>query len=382
LFAQAPSLDRAWKLVRTGHRDQAITILADLVRRNPDDADARLLLGSLYTEKGNRDNAIDQLTATVQLRPNSAEAQNALGEAYSSFEDFASARQPLEQAVALNPKLAIAQVNLARVLIHDLEYPKAAAYLDKALSVLGQNPDAATAHYLRAKIYIAQTDTKQAAKELDKAVAILPAFAAAWSDLGEARKTLLDHAGALVAFRRAVKLSADDSVAQYRLGEEYLTQHQPHLAVEPLTQAHWLTPQDHSILNALQKALRQDGQIAQADQVKQELAALLNQDEIEGENEMKAVKLNNEGARLQSAGDLRAALAKYSAAAALSPRDVPIHVNYAVAMLRLGQWTDGLNELHQSLLMDPNNEKIRAALRDALAQAPAESVPQWKNELK
>ncbi len=383
MFAQEPSVDRAWKLAGSGHSDEAVQMLKNLVQHNPNDADARLLLGSLLSEKGNWDDAIDQLTAAVRLRPASADAQNALGEAYSGFGDFEAARQPLERAVTLNPNLGFAQVNLARVLIHDAEYADAATHLDRALELLKQqNADAAAAHYLRAKVYTAQSDAGHAAKELDKALAIRPEFPEAWSDLGEARKTLLDNSGAIAAFRKAVRLAPADSVAQYRLGEEYLTQHQPHLAVEPLRQAHQLTPDDHSILNALQKALRQDGQTKEADDIKRQLAGLLSQDEAEGENEMKAVKLNNEGARLQSAGDLRGALEKYSEAARLAPKDVPIRVNYAVAMLRLGKWTDGLNELHESLLLDPNNGKIRAALRDALAQAPAGSVPQWKNEPK
>lgn len=382
LFAQEPSVENAWKLVGSGHQDEAIHVLNEIIKRTPNDADARLLLGSLLSEKRDRDGAIDQLTVAVRLRPTSADAQNALGEAYSSFGDFEAARRPLEQAVALNPKLGFAQINLARVLIHDTEYANAADHLDRALETLKQDPDAATAHYLRAKVYTAQSAPAQAAKELEKALAIRSSFPEAWSDLGEARKTLLDNSGALLAFRKAARLAPDDSVAQYRLGEEYLTQRQPHLAVEPLRQAHRLDPSDHSILNALQKALRQDGQSKEAEKIKQELAGLLSQDEVDSENEMKAVRLNNEGARLQSAGDLQGALQKYSAAAKLSPHDVPLRVNYAVAMLRLGKWTDGLNELHEALLMDPNNDKIRAALRDALAQAPAGSVPQWKNEPK
>ena len=171
-------------------------------------------------------------------------------------------------------------------------------------------------------------------------------------------------------------------MAQYRLGEEYLTQHQPHLAVEPLQKAYHLSPQDHSILNALQKALRQDGQDKEADEVKQQLSALLAQDEADTLVDIKAVKLNNEGAQLQSAGDLHGALEKYAAASRLEPKNVPIRVNYAVAMLRLGNWTDGLNELRESLLLDPHNSKIRSALRDALSQAPPGTAPEWKNEFK
>jgi predicted Zn-dependent protease len=61
----------------------------------------------------------------------------------------------------------------------------------------------------------------------------------------------------------------------------------------------------------------------------------------------------------------------------LAPDNVPMRVNYAIALLRLGQWTDGLNELHAALVRDPNNSKIQEALKEALAQAPAGTAPDW-----
>lgn len=382
LLAQESATERAWKLAGSGHRQEAIQLLRQSVQAKPNDADAHLLLGSLLGEQGQKDEAIAELSEAVHLQPNSAEALNALGEAYIGIGDFEAARSPLENAVAINGKLGVAHSNLGRVLLESKEFDAAASHLDKAIEILPAGPDSAIAHYLRAKVYAAKSDPLQAEKQLDRALAQNSTFPEAWSDLGEARKDLSDHVGAIAAFNKAVRLAPNDSVAQYRLGEEYLTQHQPHRAVEPLEQAVRLSPHDHSILNALQKALRQDGQIQEADKVKQQLSSLLAQDEIESQNEMKAIKLNNEGARLQHSGDLKGALEKYSAAARLSPGNVPIRVNYAVAMLRLGDWTHGLNELHESLSMDPNNLKIKAALRDALAQAPPNLIPQWKDESK
>jgi predicted Zn-dependent protease len=54
-----------------------------------------------------------------------------------------------------------------------------------------------------------------------------------------------------------------------------------------------------------------------------------------------------------------------------------IRVNYAVALLRLGRWTEGLQELHEASLRDPNDAKIKAALQDALSQVPANLRPDW-----
>jgi tetratricopeptide (TPR) repeat protein len=366
-------VDQAWNLAADGKQQQAINLLNKAIEQTPNDPDARLLLGSLLSETGQRDEAFLQLSEAVRLRPNSAEAQNALGEAYANFGFREQARQAFEKAVAIDPKSGIAQLNLGRSLL-------AADHLDQAILLLKPGADAATAHYLRAKVYTEQGKAKQAAEQLLTALAIRSDFPEAWSDLGQARKTLLDEAGATAAFERAVKLNPSDSVAQYRLGEEYLKQNRVHLAALHLEQADRLAPDDQSVLNAFQRALRRDGRPHEADQAKQKLAEVLRKRDESTRNELQATRVNNEGVQLEKNGNLPGALEKYRAALALNPGNVPIRVNFAVALLRLGQWTDGLNALHEALLRDVSNEKIRAALKDAVAQAPPATIPQWKEE--
>jgi tetratricopeptide (TPR) repeat protein len=377
LLGQHGLVDRAWDLAAKGDRDQAIRVLRGAIQNDPRDADARLLLGSLLTEAGQQSEAIAQLTEAVRLRPQSAKAQNALGEAYNSFGDVKAAREPFEKAVAIDPGFGAAQVNLGLVLLTAGELEPAANHLDRAIKILGRGDDAAYAHYLRAKVYTAHDQAQKAAAQLQQAVSMRFDFPEAWSDLGEARKTLLDDAGALAAFEHAVKLAPGDAVAQYRLGAEYLDADKPHAALEHLEQAYRLSPDDQSTLNALQRALRQDGRTKEADNIKQKLSELLRKKDEANQNALAAADLNNEGARLQKTGDLRGALKKYQAAVELAPENVPMRVNYAIALLRLGQWTEGLNELHDALLRDPANGKIQEALKEALAQAPAGTVPDW-----
>jgi tetratricopeptide (TPR) repeat protein len=381
LFAQQP-LDRAWQLAANGRQQEAIQVLNRFIKTNPESADARLLLGSLLMEAGQRTESIEQLTAGVRLRPSSAEADNALGEAYNKFGNVPAARAAFEKAVALKPDYGIAQSNLGQTLLASGEAAKAAGHLDRAIRLLGRTDDAADAHYLRAKVYSAQNEQKQAAAQLEQAVALRPRFAEAWSDLGQARRALLDDAGALAAFERAVAANPKGAIAQYRLGAEYLRQSKPHLAVEHLQKAYELNATDQSTLNSLQMALRQDGRPEEANTVKQQLAKLLRDKDKENQNHLNAVRLNNEGATAEKSGDLRAALAKYREAAQLYPEHAGIRVNYGVALLRLGQWTEGLDELHEALLRDPENKQIRAALKDALAQAPPNVTPKWKHDVQ
>jgi protein O-GlcNAc transferase len=366
LLAQRTSVEAAWDLLAKGNRKQAIVLLHEIIQANPRDADARLLLGSVLMEEGERAESIAQLTEAVRLRPKSAEAWNALGEA-----DPKAARGAFEKAIALDAGFVQARINLGLILVQSGELQAAAQHLDRAIALLGHTPDAAFPHYLRAKVYTEQNDVQKAAAELKEALALRPDFAEAWSDLGQAKKTLLDDAGALAAFQRAVDVGPDDAVAQYRLGAEYLHSGKANLAVPHLQKALALKPEDQSTLNSLQLALREEGQLEEAAQVRKRLAELLRKRDTASQNALIAIQLNNDGANLEKAGNLRGALEKYRAALELYPEHTGIRVNFAAALLRLGQWNQGIAALREAVRRDPANSTAKAALDSALAKAPS-----------
>jgi tetratricopeptide (TPR) repeat protein len=372
LQAQSQPVEQAWDLLAKGQRPEAIRLLEKTIQENPRQADARLLLGSVLMEEGRREESIAQLREAVRLQPNSAEAQNALGEACNAFDDPKSARAAFEKAVDLDPKLAVAHVNLGMVLLHAGEMDTAAVHLDRAIALVGHAQDAAYPLYLRAKIYTQRGQVEKASRALKEAVSLQPDFSEAWSDLGSARKILLDDAGALTAFKRAVEINPADAVAQGRLGTQYLDAGQAHAAVVHFEDAVRLSPSDQAALNGLQRALREDGQEPQADEVKKKLAELLRAKDKSDQNSLIAVRLNNEGAALEKAGNLRQAVEKYRQASALDPEHNGVRVNLAVALLRLGQWKEGLALLRDAARRDPNNAVLKAALDDALMQAPVE----------
>ncbi|MDQ2712810.1 MAG: tetratricopeptide repeat protein [Acidobacteriota bacterium] len=314
--------------------------------------------------------SLDQARKATEQHPNSAEAQNALGEALDEAGQLQPARDAFARAVKLKSTFGQAYSNLGLVCLQMNDLSAAAANLDRAISLLGKSPDAGFALYLRAKIYTRQSENEKALEALNRAVVLRPDLAEAWSDLGTARKTLLDDSGALSAYQHAVDLKPDDPVAQGRLGSEYLRQDKPQQAAGHLQRAYEGNPKDQSTLNSLQTALRRAGKLEEADRVKAELAQLLAERDRASQNAVAAIKLNNEGATLEKSGDLAGAAKKYGQALELYPDHVGIRVNYAVALLRTGEWPEGLKQLREALRRDPANAQIQAALKDALAQAP------------
>lgn len=375
LFGQRTRLDDAWDLAAKGKAADAVKLLATIVASEPKNADAHLLLGSLLVEEGDRDHAINELNEGARLSPRSAEAQNAAGEGYSRFHESKTARMYFEKAVAIDPAFAPAQANLGMAMLENAEYKAAALHFEKAIRLYGNKPDAAYPHYLWAKAFTSTDNPQEAAHHLEEAVKLSPDMAEAWADLGQARKLLLDDTGALAAEKRAVEINPNDAIAQYRLGAEYLHQDQLKLAVEHLQAAARLDPNDQSTLNALQIAFRRDSKPEEAAAVKQKLTTLLLERDRTSQDSVTAVQLNNEGAALEKSGRLEEALAKYAEAVKLYPSHPGIRVNYAVMLLRLGHWSEGLTQLHQASQQNPGDAKIRAAMKDALAQAPAGSIP-------
>jgi protein O-GlcNAc transferase len=297
-----------------------------------------------------------------------------LGEAYNTFGEMSKARPEFERAVVLDPRHAQAHVNLAAILLQQGEAQRAVPHLDQAIRLYGRRPDAAQAHYLRAKIYSEDRDAAKAAAELQQAVELAPEFAEAWSDLGESRKNLSDGKGALSAFRRSVELVPQNPVAQARLGAYLLDSGAVHEAVEHLDEAVRLDPKNQSALNALQRALRQDGQAERAEAAKKQLAELIRQRDEADQKLVAATEINNRGAELEKAGDVRGALEKYRAALDLLPDHVGMRLNLAVALLKLGNWEEGVSQMREALRREPGNTLVQQALEDALAQAKAHGI--------
>ena len=368
--AQRTSIDQAWDLLAKGQRAEAVRLLNKMIGSNPRDAEARLMLGSVLMEEGKGPESIAQLSEAVRLRPDRADAQNALGEAFRAFGDPGAARKAFSKAIACDANFAQAQVNLGLVLLETGEFSAAAPHLDRAVKLMGQTPDAAYPHYLRAKVYTEEKQIKKAAGELQQAVTLQPNFAEAWSDLGIARKDMMDEAGALAAFEKAVRFAPNDPVAQTRLGTELLNQGEHHEAVPHLEQAVQLNPENQSALYNLQRALLFDGRAEEAKVVRGKLTDLLHRQDQADQNAVAGIQLNNQGAALEKAGNLRGAVEKYREALERYPEHVGIRLNFAVALLRLGHWKEGIAELREVVRRDPGNLPAQKALEEALAQAP------------
>lgn len=377
LFQRSEPLELAWQLAARGDRTGAEAVLQKLLVSDSKNTDAHLLYGNLLAEDGKKDDALAQLNIAVLQRPRSAEAWNSLGEACKRFKKSREALDAFNKAVLADPKFGIAQSNLAQSLYEAGQKDTAKDHAVRALALLGQSKDAADPAYLLGKLALDTGDARKAAEYFTKTVHLVPQFASAWSELGQAKKLLLDDAGAIAAFAQAAKLDPADAVAQYRLGAEYLRQDKPGEALGPLEAAALANVDDQSTLNALATVYQRLGRADEASQTRRKLSEVIRRRDHDSQNALSALRLNNEAAELEKAGKLTDALDLYKQAVALNGKHAGMRTNYAVALLRLGRWRQGLEELHTAQELDPDNMQIERALTDAISQAPASELPDW-----
>lgn len=368
-------LDRAQKLLEGGSTDRAISLLRDVLREDPSNSEAHILLGAALALIPERSQALQELRAGVELAPASARAHYTLGTALARFAEFSEARAAFEKAIELDPKFARAHVDLALVLAQQKELALARQHLQKAIELEGSVPSAAYPHYLLAQIFWEQKELHKAHQELERAIRLRPDYAEACLSLGRVRKELLDGAGAIEAFKKAVELSPTDPSAQYELGAAYLRGGNAALAVEHLQKASALRPGDRPTLYQLCRALERAKRTEEAKACALKVSAITRSEITVSDRMLAAAKFNNEGVELEKAENLIGALEKYRTAVQLNPSRTVFRRNLGLVLCRLGRWDEGIVELREVLKMDPNDDQATKALYIALENALAAKNP-------
>jgi tetratricopeptide (TPR) repeat protein len=361
-FSAQSSIERAQDMLSKGSLEEGVALLRQIVKTDPGNIQAHLILGTALAVKGLRNESVEQMTAAIKLDPKSADAYNRLGTVLSRFLDTSSARDAFEKALELDPELAAAHVNLALILAQAGELSAAHEHLDRAIELEAGDKDAASAYFVRAMVWSAQGDNRNAIVDLKNATQLRPDYAAAWSDLSQLLFSSSDLSGALAAAERAVAIDPKQPAAQSQLGRIYLATGNSAAALEHLKAARSLGAEDKSTVYALSRALRSTGHLEEAEEVNRKVIGLESESVHATQVSLTAAALNDEGLRLENSGDMQAAMAKYKAALDLDPTGYGFRLNYGLALCRLGRWQDGILQLREVLKADPNNADAAKAL--------------------
>ena len=111
---QQSGIEKVSNLMDENKTEDALTLVNQLIKQNPDSAPLYNLLGRIYGEKkGDTDAAIPYLNKAIELDPGLVSAYENLGIAYATKGDFKKALQYLNKALELDPGNEHVKSNIA-----------------------------------------------------------------------------------------------------------------------------------------------------------------------------------------------------------------------------------------------------------------------------
>jgi tetratricopeptide (TPR) repeat protein len=222
---------------KTGHIRDAVQESQEIIKRDPNNLDARKLLGRIYlrslgdTTAGTQSSevlklAIEQFSQITRLEPANIDDHLLLGRLYIINKDLAKAEQEFKAARQIDPTSEEALINLA---------------------------------YL----YNEEGDNKRAVETLQS----LPddqRSSKLYAVLGYTYEQQKDYKSAITAYRKAVDLEKENLDAQRGLAQSLLGDNQIDAALEQYKQVADADPQDAQAYLRMSEIYRREGNFAQA----------------------------------------------------------------------------------------------------------------------
>jgi choline-sulfatase len=211
-------IEHAKELARANKLDEAITELSDLLRKNPENVDARTQLGNYYAAAGRQRQARDEFLAALRYREfdrlyfNLGNSELALGRLDEAAQDY-------RKAVAMNPRLAGAYTNWATLEMNRGRAGRAGEILDEALSRHIQDP---VVFLLRGRLFAASGNLMDAESQFHRALAQNGDSADAHRALGQLYFQTERIDDSLAEYEESLRLQPTDIATLKTVGAIYL----------------------------------------------------------------------------------------------------------------------------------------------------------------
>jgi tetratricopeptide (TPR) repeat protein len=238
----AVRVDLAEILWRTKRAEEAVKLLEETVRLNPDDTGipARAALVQANLVKPDLSAARIAAEDLQRARPGLALGPYLAGLVAEQQQRRDDAQRDFEHALELQPEYSEALTALARL---DLERGQRAQALALARDAVNRSPRSAVMQNLLGEVYLAQQRYSDAAGACAEAVRLAPSWWVPYRNIAQAKLGAQDPAGAVGAYQAGVRATAepalvvelaalderqgsiDDAIHEYEL----LYQRRPHL---------------------------------------------------------------------------------------------------------------------------------------------------------
>ena len=376
--------------LQTGHVQDAIAEAEDLLKDNPQNLEARRMLGRIYTraisnaQNGSIDqamvaSAIDQYKQIVATDPKDADSWVMLGRLYSVSNDTNKAEDAFNQALKADPNNEDAQTLVAMLYADHGDLQGAIARLK---TLTEKNPNERTLAAL-ADVYERDNDYKAAADALKRAAALAPEDDHIQSDLAFdlLRSNQLDEA--LPIYEGFAEDDPHDPQNFLRISQIYRAKHDLVKAREALTHAKQLDPTNIDIQVEDITLLDAEGRTGEAIT---QLKTLLDRSKRTTYSAplaaVRATLLERLGMVYRSTEQYPEAVAAFKEAATLNTEEAPRLAVMVVETYRLGKDpASAQREADAALKQFPDDHLMRADLYSGMGKTD-EAVAEIKANAK
>ncbi len=198
-----------------GRAAEAEKLYREILKADPDHADALQLYGLLAKQSDNLELAEKLMRRSLKVAPDQPHVHNNLGNVLDALEKKAEAAACYRRAAGIKPDYAEAWYNLGVLLGETGPAGEAAAALGKAIDL---RPGYAEAHNALGTVLKSEGRLGEALEAYRRALEIRPDYITALHNLGVILKMSGDIEEAIVCYRRTLEHQPEAAEAHYNLG--------------------------------------------------------------------------------------------------------------------------------------------------------------------
>jgi tetratricopeptide (TPR) repeat protein len=261
--------------VRPENVAEAERLANEILQKDPNHIEGRILLGSVLFAQNQPDKAFAELNRAVELDPKRVESYLSLARFYVVTKDQAKAEETFNRAISLNSNSALAHTEYGKFLLQTNRVPEGELELLKAIEV---EPSNRNSRFVLASFYLVN-------KRLDKAEEAYKALAELEKDKPESQAVLADFYSSINRLDEAVSIyqnvlakSPTFKQGRYRLAEIMLMRAERQKANEQIDELLKTDQQDRQALILRSRVRALSGQSADLKAAIEDLKEVLRQE--------------------------------------------------------------------------------------------------------
>jgi Flp pilus assembly protein TadD len=313
----AEALQQAVQFHQAGQLQKAEQIYRQILRYQPQHADAMHLLGLIAHQVGQHDSALRYIADAIALDKTNAVYHNNLGEVYRALGRTAEAQACYREALRINPRYPEPHNNLGILLKNQGKLEEAQVCYRQALQI---KPDYAEAHNNLGLLFKDQAKWEEARDCFQKAVGFKPNNPRFHNNFGVASKELGRLEEAKSCYQQALRLKPDSAEVHNNLGLVYSAQNKWEEATASFYRALQINPKDPEAHNYLGIVCQEKGSLNEAENYYRKAIEL---------NPAYAAAQNNLGLVYKDLGRLDEAEVRFREALRLKPDFAEVRNNLA-----------------------------------------------------